>query len=102
MKDEITWEILQKESGCPYPVQEMTTVSKKLRRVARFDWELAANTADVNRPTRIAVNGLDYISFENERVESYSRLTSNAREFIGDLEAQNPQYRFRSAGQVRR
>ncbi len=88
LKDEITWKILQEESGAPHPLQEMTTVSKKVRRVGRFDWDLARTSAAVNRPTKIAVNGLDYISFENERVESYSRLTSNAREFIGDLEAQ--------------
>jgi adenylosuccinate synthase len=66
----------------------MNTVSKKVRRVGRFDWDLARTSAAVNRPTKIAVIGLDYISFENERVESYSRLTSSAREFTGDLEAQ--------------
>jgi adenylosuccinate synthase len=88
LKDEITWAILQQESGCPHPLQEMTTVSRKVRRVGRFDWELARKSAAANRPTRIAVNGLDYISFENERVESYPLLTSSAREFIGDLETE--------------
>jgi adenylosuccinate synthase len=88
MKDEITWGILQEESGCPHPLQEMTTVSRKVRRVGRFDWELARTSSVVNRPTKLAVNGLDYISFENESVDSYSRLTSSAREFIDDLEAE--------------
>jgi hypothetical protein len=65
MKDEITWEALRQESGYPHPVQEMTTVSKKLRRVGRFDWDLAARAVRVNRPTRIALNGLDYLAYED-------------------------------------
>ena len=86
MKDEITWEILQKESGCPYPVQEMTTVSKKLRRVARFDWELAKRAVMFNRPTRIAVNGLDYLDFRNKGITSFELLTEPVRMFLKRLE----------------
>lgn len=86
LKDEITWEILQNESGYPHPIHEMTTVSKKLRRVGRFDWELARAATALNRPTMIAVNGLDYISFENEGAGSFSQLSRSAREFITGLE----------------
>lgn len=86
LKDEITWEILQKESGYPHPIHEMTTVSKKLRRIGRFDWELAHTAAILNRPTMVAVNGLDYISFENKNADSFSQLSRSAREFIGRLE----------------
>jgi len=86
MKDEITWEILQQESGCPYPIQEMTTVSKKLRRVARFDWELAKRAVMFNRPTRIAVNGLDYLDFRNKGITSFELLTEPVRMFLKRLE----------------
>jgi adenylosuccinate synthase len=75
LKNEITWETLQAESGYPYPIQEMTTVSKKLRRVARFDWELAGRAAIFNRPTRIAVNGLDYLDYRNKGITSFELLT---------------------------
>src|SRR6266705_1041312 len=36
LKDEITWEQLQKESGYPYGISEWTSVTRKMRRVGRF------------------------------------------------------------------
>jgi adenylosuccinate synthase len=86
LNDEITWEIVQKESGYPHPIHEMTTVSKKLRRVARFDWSLASNAVAMNRPTIIALNGLDYLLFDNEGAPCFSELSPSAREFIGRME----------------
>jgi len=86
LKDEITWEILQQESGYPYPIKEMSTVSKKLRRVARFDWELARQAALVNRPTRIAVNGLDYLDCSNRQSASLDDLTVSAKQFLAKVE----------------
>ena len=86
LKDEISWEILQQESGYPYPVQEMTTVSKKVRRVGRFDWELAAKAIQVNRPTTIAVNGLDYFSHQDRGVSSPSQLSSASTRFLAEVE----------------
>lgn len=85
LKDEITWEILRTESGYPHPIREMTTVSKKVRRIGRFDWELAKRTAMMNRPTRIAVNGLDYLDYRNRGVDSIEHLTASAREFLGRI-----------------
>ena len=81
LKEEITWEILQKESGYPHPIHEMTTVSKKLRRVGRFDWDLARKAVNVNRPTRLAINGLDYLNARN-RGAALMELTSEARNFV--------------------
>jgi adenylosuccinate synthase len=63
LHDEITWEQLQEESGSPLPLHEYTTVTHKLRRLGRFDWDAASKAARVNRPTRIAVNFLDYIDY---------------------------------------
>ncbi len=86
LKDEITWEILQKESGCPHPIREMTTVSKKLRRIGRFDWELAVAAVRVNRPTKIAINGLDYLDYRSFGVHDGSLLTPKAVLFTKDLQ----------------
>jgi adenylosuccinate synthase len=86
MKNEITWDIVQKESGYPNAIHEMTTVTKRLRRVARFDWSLASNAISINRPTAIALNGLDYLSFDNEGAPCFAELSPNAREFISRLE----------------
>jgi adenylosuccinate synthase len=82
MKDEITWEVLQRESGYPHPIEEMTTVTKKLRRVARFDWGLAAKAIRVSRPTRVVINGLDYLDYANKSQHSSSHFTSSAIAFL--------------------
>jgi adenylosuccinate synthase len=82
LRDEITWQHIQRESGCPHPLNEFTSVTNKPRRVARFDWELARHAIRLNRPTKIAVNGLDYISYRNRDVEEFEMLTGNAKEFV--------------------
>lgn len=88
MKDEITWEILQRESGCPYPIQEMTTVSKKLRRLGRFDWELARKAIRINRPTKVAVNGLDYLSYRDSHAACLTALSPSSTGFLERVRTQ--------------
>jgi adenylosuccinate synthase len=86
LKEEITWEQLQKESGCPVSLQERTTVTKSVRRVARFDWELARKAIQANRPTQLAVNGLDHLDYSNFELKQENLLTGNAKNFIRELE----------------
>jgi len=85
MKDEVTWEIIQRESGYPYAIEEMTTVTKKTRRVARFDYDLAITATKVNRPTMLAVNGLDYLDFDIRGVRKATLLSHKAAEFLANL-----------------
>lgn len=40
----------------------------------------------LNRPTRIAVNFLDYIDFKNRTASEWAALTPGARSFVQDLE----------------
>jgi adenylosuccinate synthase len=86
LKDEITWETLQKESGYPYPVHELTTVTRRTRRIGRFDWELVTRAVEVNRPTKIAVMGLDYLDFGCFGVRTPSELTERAKAFVAALD----------------
>ena len=53
LKNEITWKELQLRSGCPYPINEYTTVTGRLRRIATFDLELIQRSAMINRPTEL-------------------------------------------------
>jgi adenylosuccinate synthase len=85
LKDEITWEQLRLESGYPHDITEMTSVTKKIRRVGRFDWHLAKKAVQVNGPTMIAINGLDYLDFRNRGTSDYADLTFPAREFVDRL-----------------
>lgn len=86
LRDEITWEQLQSESRYPYSIEERTTVTNKIRRVARFDWELAHRAIRNNRPTKIAITGLDYLSFSNRGVTRFSELEAQARSFVMQAE----------------
>ncbi len=62
LPNEIDWETITKEGGHTEKIQELTSVTKRLRRVARFDAEIVRRAIVVNRPTRIVLNHLDYIS----------------------------------------
>jgi adenylosuccinate synthase len=88
LHDEITWEQIRKESGCPYQVEERTSVTNKVRRVARFDWELAKQAVHLNRPTKVAINGLDYLNFENRRAREMQDLTAEAMHFLHRFETE--------------
>lgn len=85
MRDEIDWEILQRESGYPHRLAEYTSVTNKLRRVARFDWELAKSAVRVNRPTRFAITGLDYLTFSNRGINRFEDLDIRAQNFSEKL-----------------
>ena len=84
--NEITWNIVQEESGAPEVIPELTSVTRRLRRVARFDLEAVATACEYNQPNSLAVMGLDRLDFLNHRVSNWSELTSSAKVFISQLE----------------
>ncbi len=86
LRDEITWEQLRKESGYPHDITEMTSVTNKVRRVGRFDWELARRAVAANRPTRLAVNGLDYLNFTGRGASNWNSLSEDAKTFTRQLD----------------
>lgn len=87
LPNEITWEKLRSESGYPTEVNEFTTVTRKLRRIGRFDVTLVQDACRVNRPTKLAVHGLDYLGYENYGLTELESLNSRAKEFLTMLEA---------------
>jgi adenylosuccinate synthase len=88
MHDEISWQVVTEESKSPTPISESTTVTKKTRRVGRFDMEMVKRAAMINRPTQIALNFIDYISYENKEKRVYSKLTNEAKRFIKLIETE--------------
>lgn len=62
LKNEISWEIITKEGGHSSSILEYTTVSRKVRRVGRFDPYTVLKAISVNQPTKIFMNHMDYIS----------------------------------------
>jgi adenylosuccinate synthase len=57
---ETDWATVTKRSGSQLPLSEYTSVTKRLRRIGRFDSEIVKRSIQANRPTRIVLNHLDY------------------------------------------
>lgn len=81
---ETSWKAVSKKAR--RPVLERTTVTNKIRRVARFDPELVARAVMVNNPTQLALTFLDYLYPEDAGVSSWDDLSRNARRYISRLE----------------
>ena len=83
--DEISWEEIARSSGAPKAQPEYTSVTKRLRRVARFNLEAVKIACAYNRPTSLAVMGLDRIEYVNTGVTQVRALTPRAHAFLDNL-----------------
>jgi adenylosuccinate synthase len=61
LDDEIDWETVTAEGRHLMLIEERTSVTKQIRRVARFHPEVVRMAIKVNRPTKLVMNHLDYI-----------------------------------------
>ena len=86
LPNEIDWETIQIESGYPYEIREFTTVTNRLRRVGRFDLDIVKKAVIANRPTEIALMGVDYLDYKNKGAKSHYSLTKETKVFISYLE----------------
>ena len=59
MEGETTWEEISQRVG--HPVEERTTVTRKVRRVAHWDDALFQRALTLNEPTEIALTFCDYV-----------------------------------------
>jgi adenylosuccinate synthase len=86
LRDEITWEDVQEQSGYPQALAEYTSVTGRLRRVGEFDWDLAARAVRLNGPTALALHGLDYLAHDDLGCQSFAALSARSRGFVSELE----------------
>jgi adenylosuccinate synthase len=86
LHSEISWEEIQKESGCPELREEITTVTKRLRRVGRFDYDMVNEAITVNRPTEIALMGADYLDYRDFGQTDPDKLSERTRDLIEGIE----------------
>jgi adenylosuccinate synthase len=61
LENEIDWSILASEAKLPSNYVELTSATKRVRRIARFDPEIVRRAIVVNQPHRIVMNHLDYV-----------------------------------------
>jgi len=79
--EEIDWATIAREGGHTEEPAEYTSVTKRLRRVARFDPELVRQAIAVNRPSTIVLNHVDYVDAST----THDRLSHRARRFIHEV-----------------
>lgn len=86
LPNEIDWNTIKIESGYPYEIKEYTTVTKKIRRVGRFDINILKKAAIINKPTHLTLMGVDYLDFKNKNVKQFKDLTDSTKNFIYTME----------------
>ena len=86
LPDELSWKDVQSFSGYPHKIEELTTTTKRIRRVARFDWDVVLRAARANAPAAIALHGTDYLDYANKGIRDFDALTQPTRDFVRDLE----------------
>lgn len=83
LENEINWKTVSIESGSEEYFEELTTVTHKVRRVARFSADLVRQAIRVNQPDVIVMNHIDYIDYYN-RNNNY--LSMKQLEYIKMIE----------------
>jgi len=83
LTQETTWKQIAREAGIAADISELTTVTRKVRRVGRFDPEIVRRAIRANGPTRVVLNHLDYV---DPRMRD-GFLTAKAIAFIEKVEA---------------
>jgi adenylosuccinate synthase len=77
--EELTWDQVATEGGHD-GLAEFTSVTGKLRRVARFDAELVRRAIAVNQPSLIVLNHVDYVD-----AAARHGLTAKAARFVDEV-----------------
>lgn len=85
---EITWDIVKERCGAPESVEfgEMTTVTKRTRRVFEMNWDRLEYVAKLNRPTIVALNFAQYIDWGAYKCHNYEDLPQAVLDFISKVE----------------
>lgn len=79
---EISWAVVTKESGSESDLVEFTSVTQRMRRVARFDSEVVRWAIASNDPTRVVLNHLDYVDWSARG----GRFSNKALNFVITVE----------------
>lgn len=58
---ETTWSVIAEQARLPLDYREMTTATRKVRRVGSFDGDLVRRAIAANRPTSVVLNHFDYV-----------------------------------------
>lgn len=84
---ELSWKEIERRSGLTgLAGQELTSKTKKLRRVGEPEWDLLRRAALLNAPTDVALTFADYLSAKNSRAWRFEQLTEETIQFVDEVE----------------
>lgn len=82
--NETSWTEIAKNANLERDIREYTTVTKNLRRVGKFDPAVVIRAIEVNNPTRLVMNHLDYCG----KADDLSRPDSELSKFVKNVECE--------------
>ena len=82
--EELSWEIIRDRCGAPkdHDLTEMSTVTKKPRRVFEMNWERLKYVTKLNRPSYIALNFAQYIDWGAYKCCVYDKLPQTVKNYV--------------------
>jgi len=83
LPNEIDWNVVSERAGTTDDLSEYTSVTKKLRRVAEFDFELVKQAIRINTPTELVLNHCDYFDYS---CHNSDKLTHKAFEELDRIQ----------------
>jgi adenylosuccinate synthase len=78
--EEISWETVRREGGHTHELTEYTSVTGRVRRVARFDPGIVRAAIVANNPSSIVLNHVDHVD-----AAAQFGMTSRASAFVADV-----------------
>lgn len=84
LRFETTWEAISKELG--RDVEERTTVTKKVRRIGGWDWELFDRSVEANTPTALVLTFADYLDKGDHNVTQWEYLSDTTKNHVKMME----------------
>jgi adenylosuccinate synthase len=89
LPQEIDWDTIAERSklnAADLHQREITTTTKRARRVGEFDWEQFRRSCTLNGPTDLALSFVDYFDASNQHARRFEQLSENAIRFVEELE----------------
>ena len=86
LPNEIDWAEVKRLAAAPTEEPEFTSVTNRMRRVAQFDLSAVQRACRHNKPTSLALMGVDRLDHQNRGVTDVHDLSGIARNCISELE----------------
>jgi len=82
LKDETTWESIAESAGYKEPITEITTVTKRVRRVGQFDHDLFIESVLQNGVNVPVFTFLNYLDADVEKANSFNDLSDEVQAWV--------------------